>query len=174
MAQVVKRKFRLDGARLSFPALFQRAKFNGEEGKFEGTFLVPKDSDAAKLLEAKLEEVRAEAFGKKKLPADKVAVKDGEFKSDLDGYAGQIYVKATSNKRPAVFDRDRTPLAEEDNRIYSGCYVNAIVTLWAQDNNYGKRINASLDAVQFVKDGEPFGSSGVSADEFDDLDDLGI
>jgi hypothetical protein len=48
--------------------------------------------------------------------------------------------------------------------------VNASIELWCQDNNYGKRINASLRGVQFLKDGEAFAGGGVAnADEFDDL-----
>jgi hypothetical protein len=66
-----------------------------------------------------------------------------------------------------IIDRDKSPLAEEDNRIYAGCYVNAIFSLWAQNNQYGKRINAQLDGVQFAKDGEPFADGGVSVSEFD-------
>ena len=40
--------------------------------------------------------------------------------------------------------------------------MNAIVELWAQDNNYGKRINASLAGVQFAKDGEAFAGGTVA------------
>jgi hypothetical protein len=62
-------------------------------------------------------------------------------------------------------------LTEDDNVVYAGCYVNAIITLWVQNNSYGKRVNAQLDGVQFAKDGEPFGAGGIDADEFDLLDD---
>jgi len=33
--------------------------------------------------------------------------------------------------------------------------------VWAQDNQYGKRINAKLRAVQFYKDGAPFGEGRI-------------
>jgi len=39
--------------------------------------------------------------------------------------------------------------------------------LWAQNNQYGKRINAQLDGVQFVRDGDPFGDGAVGVDAFD-------
>jgi hypothetical protein len=65
-------------------------------------------------------------------------------------------------------DRDRSLITEDDNKLYAGCYVNAIIELWVQDNSYGKRVNANLLGVQFFKDGEPF-ADGVkaSADDFD-------
>ena len=42
-----------------------------------------------------------------------------------------------------------------------------VIDVWAQNNQYGKRINAQLDGVQFVRDGEPFGEGGISVDAFD-------
>ena len=65
------------------------------------------------------------------------------------------------------------PLTEDDNRIYSGCYVNASVELWYQKNAYGKRVNANLLGIQFFKDGEAFGEGGTTAsgDDFDAFDD---
>ena len=77
-------------------------------------------------------------------------------------------IKAANNKRPMVIDRDKSPLTEDDNKIYAGCYVNAVIELWFQNNGFGKRVNANLLGVQFLKDGEPFGdNAGASADDFD-------
>ena len=74
----------------------------------------------------------------------------------------------TNNKRPMVIDRDKSPLTEDDNKIYAGCYVNAVIELWFQNNGFGKRVNANLLGVQFLKDGEPFGdNAGASVDDFD-------
>ena len=64
------------------------------------------------------------------------------------------------------------PLTEDDNKLYPGCYVNVVITLWAQNNKFGKRINANLLAVQFVKDGNPFGEARVDVGSiFDDIED---
>jgi hypothetical protein len=69
-----------------------------------------------------------------------------------------------------VLHSDKTPLTEADGKPYAGCYVNASIELWAQDNNYGKRVNASLGGVQFARDGDAFAGGGAaSEDEFDDL-----
>jgi hypothetical protein len=70
-------------------------------------------------------------------------------------YEGKMTIKASTKKRPLVIDRDKSPITEDDNIVYAGCYVNAIVTLWGQNNQFGKRVNAQLDGVQFVRDGEP-------------------
>ena len=160
-------KIKLQNVRLSFPSLFRKAMFSGEETKFEGTFLLNKDGQAEKIaeIEAAIEALIADKLKGAKLKADKICLKDGDD-IEYDGYAGHMSIKASNGKRPMVLDRDRTPLSEDDNRPYSGCYVNAVLELWAQDNQYGKRINANLLGVQFFKDGQPFGD-GVSASASD-------
>jgi hypothetical protein len=165
-------KIKLTNVRLSFPSLFRKAVFSGEETKFEGTFLLDKVGQADKIAEidAAIKRLVKDVLKGAKLPADKICLRDGDD-VDYAGYAGHMSIKASSAKRPMVLDRDRTPLSEDDNRIYAGCHVNAIIELWAQNNQWGKRINANLLGVQFFKDGEPF-SDGVtaSADDFDAFD----
>ena len=163
------KKIKLNGVRISFPSLFRKAVFNGEETKFEATFLVDKKEGAVKIAEinAAIKDLLKNDLKGVKLPQDKICVKDGDT-IEYAGYAGNISIKASSTKRPLVLDRDKSSLTEEDNRIYAGCRVNAVIELWAQNNNYGKRINANLLGVQFVKDDEPF-ADGVKAsvDDFD-------
>ena len=81
-----------------------------------------------------------------------------------------MYISARNPLKPSVVDTNRSPLVAEDGRPYAGCYVNAVLELWTQDNNYGKRVNATLMGVQFYKDGESFVGGGVAdAEDFDDL-----
>lgn len=166
-------KIKLHNVRLSFPSLFRKAVFNGEETKFEGTFLLNKEEHADKIdeIKAAIDRMVSENLKGVKLKDDKICLKDGD---DIDyaGYDGCMSLKASNNKRPKILDRDKTQLSEDDNRLYAGCYVNAVIELWAQNNQYGKRINANLLGVQFFKDGEPF-SDGATAsdDDFDTFDD---
>lgn len=161
-------KIQLKNVRLSFPSLFQMGSFGGEStGKYEATFVLDKKEHAEviKQIQTATDALMKEAF-KGKIPSDKLCLKDGD---DLgrDEFVGKMTIKASTKKRPLVIDRDKSPIAEDDNIVYAGCYVNAIVSLWAQNNSYGKRINAQLDGVQFYRDGEPFGDSGISVDAFD-------
>lgn len=161
-------KFKVANVRLSFPSLFQHAVFGeSSTGKYEATFILDKARhlDVIEKIKTEIARLMKEEL-KGKIPPDKICLKDGD-ESEREGYQGAYSIKASTKKRPLVIDRDKSPLTEEDNRIYAGCYVNAIFSLWAQNNQYGKRINAQLDGVQFVKDGEPFGDSGVSVSEFD-------
>lgn len=165
-------KVKLNNVRLSFPSLFEKATFNGEVGKYEATFLLCKESQSGQIekLGAAVQKMIKEVL-KTKLPQDKTCLKDGDH-IPYDGYEGMMSIKASNNKRPMVVDADRSPLTADDDKLYAGCYVNVIIELWAQDNSWGKRVNANLLGVQFAKDGEPFGDGvGVSVDDFDILED---
>lgn len=170
-------KIKLNNVRLSFPSLFKKSVYMGEETKYEATFLLDKAQHAEKIKEIEAEIAKAikEAWGGKvkSLPADKICMKDGD-NFDYAGYEGCMSFKAANKSRPMVLDRDRTPLTENDNKLYAGCYVNAVVELWVQDGtkkSYGNRINANLLGVQFLKDGEPFADgSKAKAEDFDIID----
>lgn len=64
-------------------------------------------------------------------------------------------------------------IKEADGLLYSGCYANVLIRVYAYDGK-GKnpnRINASLEAVQFVRHGEAFGSAPVDVDNvFDEVE----
>tara|TARA_R100001244_G_scaffold105389_1_gene78162 strand:+ start:1195 stop:1728 length:534 start_codon:yes stop_codon:yes gene_type:complete len=164
-------KIKMQNVRLSFPSLYRKAVFGGDETKFEGTFLLDKTThaDVIKKIEAGIKAINADKHKGKALASDKVCLKDGDT-IDYDGYAGNMSIKASSTKRPMVLGADKAPLTEDDGKPYAGCYVNAIVELWGQKNQFGERVNANLLAVQFAKDGEPFGD-GVTAsvDDFDEI-----
>jgi hypothetical protein len=176
-------KIKLNNVRLSFAQLFEAKTVNGE-GKpaFSASFLIePKDPQVA-AINAAIEAVakdkwgaKAEANLKAMRTADKTCLHSGDLKANYDGFEGMLFISARNPLRPLVIDVDKTPLLAEHGKPYSGCYVNASVELWAQDNNYGKRVNATLMGVQFYKDGESFSGGGTgSEDDFEDLsvDDL--
>lgn len=172
----------IEKCRLSFPKLWTpEAPAPGQAPKFSAAFIFEKDSPQHKALVAEIKRVatekwadKAPAIVKKLMATQKTCLRDGETKEDLDGFDDTVmFVSASNDKRPGVFDRDRTPLAQTDGKVYAGCYVNALVEVWAQDNQYGKRVNAQLRGVQFAADGEPFGGGGRPAteDDFPELDD---
>lgn len=172
----------LKNVRLAFPDLFVPVAFEGEgEKKYGATFLIPKKDPQIKAIEAAINEVALAEWKDKaknvlagiRGNANKFCFCDGDTKS-YDGYSGHMYLAAKNKKRPTVKDRDTSPLTENDERPYAGCYVNASVEIWAQDNKWGKAVRASLRGVQFVRDGDAFTAGSVAGDdEFEDLGDHG-
>lgn len=158
----------INGARVSFPHLFSRPVINGEEGKCGAALMLDPKRHAKDIheLEKAITALCKEKFKGKKLPADKLCLRDGDDKG-REEYEGSFVLSANSKARPMVIARDgRSVISdEEDSEIYPGCHVNAKVRLWAQDNKYGKRINAELVAIQFLKDGEPLDGTYVSTDD---------
>ena len=166
-------KVTLKNVRLSFPAIFKgRAFQEGDDLKFEATALMEKGSSQAKKLEKAIKQMVADKFESKDIKKVQLCLKDGADKEDTDGYGEEVvFIKASSKKRPSVVARDLSPVTEEDGLIFGGCYVNMAIRIWIQDNKWGKRANAELLGLQFVKEGESFGESPFKADEaFDAMD----
>lgn len=171
-------KLRLNNVRLAFPALFE-AKTVAGEGKpaFSAALLIDPADAQVKTINAAIEATAREKWGAKAdavlkqiRAGDKTCLHDGDLKATYDGFPGNLFIGARNPVRPLVLDADKTPLAEADGKPYAGCYVNVSLELWAQDNNYGKRVNATLLGVQFFKDGDSFTGGGTaSQDDFDDV-----
>ena len=181
MSSKTSEVIKLENVRLSYARVFTARPFEeGQTPRFEASFLFdPSNADhAAKIKEIKIaaRDLMVEAFGANFSPRDLrgVCFGDGDKKDKVpDGYVGMFYLNSANTTRPAVANRRGEPVVEGDPQApYSGCYVNATITLWAQNNRFGKRINGNLRGVQFVKDGESFGQAPASAEsEFDALED---
>lgn len=168
--------------RLAFANIFEPKAVGDGGPRFSASVLFTRNGEAHKTV---LEAIDAEAAAKwgPKAPAIVKSMyksaagclQDGDTKSQYAGFEGMMFVSAgqTAEKgRPDVRNARGMPVAPGDPQApYSGCYVVAHLDVWAQDNQYGKKVNASIAAIQFWKDGEAFGGSArpVRDDEFDDL-----
>lgn len=165
--------------RLSFPDLFAASEHEGKI-KYRATFMMPADDPQVAHVWKAIDAVGTEKF-KDKWPALKKKAGDSNkeicFVTGKDESSeGMMCLRALRNVdagRPIIIDRNTQPLVQEDGKPYSGCYVNAKVELWAQDNSNGKTVRCTLVAVQFVSDGESFGGAKVAtADGFEVLPDV--
>jgi hypothetical protein len=185
---VTSEKIQLTNVRLSFPALDKPRSFKeGVEPKFEASFLLdPSDKTHA----ATIAKIKSESARVAKIQFDGEIPKSMEkcwgLGDDLDkvydGYEGMFWVKAKSATRVPVVGRTKnaegkfTQLVPGDDKWpYAGCYVNASITVWAQNSHGRKAINGNLIAIQFVKDGDAFGAGrqAVPEEEFEALEDTG-
>lgn len=172
----------LRNVRLSYPALWKAKAFgDGSEGepKFSAVALMDPATKQGKInierIEDAIEFVKKEKWpkGAPKLGPSKICLKDSEDMEELkDGYDGMMYLSASDAKRPRVLDADGIDVRDGDEGApYAGCMVDMKVRVWAQDNKFGKRVNASLVAVKFREDGDAFGAAPFDPDEFDEDDD---
>lgn len=175
-------KVKLSNVRIAFPTLFEAKTINGEgEPRFSAAFILDPQAPYITELKNAIRAVakdkwkdKSESIIKKLMEEGRICYKpkplangEGEVYA---GFEGKYSLNASNKSRPLVLDRDKTPLTAQDGKPYGGSYVDASIELWAQDNKYGKRINATLRGVQFRADGDAFGGgTPASADEFDDL-----
>lgn len=171
-------KLTIKNVRIAFPSLFKAQQVQGQgEPRFSVALLIPRDHPQVDEINKALAQsakdkwaAKADAVVKQLKAQDRLALHDGDLKENYDGFPGNYFISASSKTRPLVINRDKSPIAEEDGIVYAGCYANVSIELWAQDNQFGKRINASLRGVQFYKDGDAFtGGGAASVDEFADL-----
>ena len=166
-------KVHLKDVRISFANIFEPKQVQGQgDAKFSASFIFPRSHPAAAELTKALTDAATEKWGAKAgdvlkalKAGDRLCVHDGDAKADNEAYLGNLFVNASNKTRPLVIGPNREPLVAADGKPYSGCYVNAIVEVWPQDNQFGKRINASLLGVQFLRDGERLSGGGVAAAE---------
>ena len=106
---------------------------------------------------------------------DRLALHDGMAKAaDYPEYAGHFYVSANGKKRPTLMrtiGQQNVPVVETDNLIYGGCWAVLHVAIYPQGadgrpSDFGKRVNAQIMGVHWVKHDEAFGGGGrVAAPE---------
>jgi hypothetical protein len=150
--------------------------------KYSASLIIPKDSDTVKRVNKVIVDLMARPETKQLMGKTKPKyelLRDGDEKED-PAYEGAFYINAKSNEDhpPKVMDRDRVEVADP-NEVYAGCYVQAIISIYAYNKNGNSGVGASLLGVRKIKDGEPLTGSVVSDSDFDDnllegdgLDDL--
>jgi len=179
----------ITNARLSFPHLIEPQKMMTEAGKERISYnceliLPPTDPSFAQFM-GKVQELAAAKW--KEHVAQVFAIVNADRKmrcygngaekvnkktfAPYDGYAGGVYITCGRDTPPQVIQADGKPIDPSNTlayqqltrAMYGGCYVNAAVKPWLQENKYGRGIRCDLVAIQFAKDGEAFGEGAVDA-----------
>lgn len=166
-------QFRLDGVRLSYLNCFVAQAMEGGKPKFSAVLLLDKKKHAADIakIEKLTERAALEKFGKK-VTLKHVPLRDGNEKDGKEGYGDEVmFITAKSDNRPAVVDEKRNPVTAEDGKVYSGCYANVLIQLFAYKHpTGGNGVAVGLKAIQFAKHGPAFGAGPVDASKvFDEV-----
>ena len=176
----------LTNTRLSFPQLVEaRAYQEGQAKKFSADLILdPAGEDWKKVMHSVMQSAQEKwgdnaqavlqmcqadrklrAFGNGAEKVDKKTFKPYE------GYEGAVYVSANNANPPQMIESNGKSVDPTNTmayqalarKMYGGCYVNAAIKFWIQDNKYGRGIRCELIALQFAKDGEPFGDAAPDA-----------
>lgn len=182
-------EIKLKNIQIAFPALAEPQAFGDGEPAYGGKFPIEKESAHQKLIEETMLAVAKDQWQKDGEKVLALLVEDGktcfvkkEYKNKktgepYDGFAGTFYLSTRNAKvQPTIIDRFGKKVENKNDierLIYSGCLTHISVDIWAQDNKWGRRINATLRGVMYAGEGTRFGGSAppASADEFADLAD---
>lgn len=159
--------------RLSYVHVFEKyTPEDGTEGKYQTNILIPKsEKKTIKVLQDAIEAAKKAAISSKwggKIPKKlEIPLRDGDDKDD-EVYEDHFYLNAKSTKRPGIVDRNREPIADEED-VYSGCWAIVSVTFYGYNKN-SNGIGVALNNIMKWKDDEPFGSAVSAETDFENID----
>jgi hypothetical protein len=111
------------------------------------------------------------------LPQSRKCLRDGDDTGKAE-MAGHWTITASEREPPMLRGRyidprigslEIIPPDQAAKVFYGGCWVSILIALWYQEHmTGGRRVNANLRAVQFVRNDSPFGRGRISDAVVDD------
>ncbi len=147
-----REKILIQNAKLSYPNLYQKGFYQGrEKDNYDCQLLIEPDNPV-------LQEIKSEV----EYLASKLGTPIEELgccfkKSKEDGFEDWYVISVKSKRKPLIIDKDETPLLEDTGKVYAGCRVDALISLWgcgASGNAFG--IWGNMHIIQFAKDDAAF------------------
>ena len=164
--------------RLSYANIWEPKQVNGTGDPKYSCCLLIKKSDTAAIakLKAAIEVVKKDPKALAKwggsVPKNlKSPLRDGAADKEDETGPGclSLHAAAAENRRPRIIDRACSEVLDQEE-VYSGCYANVKVGLFAYSASGNKGIGAGLEVIQKVRDGERL-SGGSSLEGFEVLTD---
>ena len=158
--------------RISFPEVFKAKAFEeGQDPKFSCMMCFPKDTTDMSELKAEIKRVAQEKWGKKRPKKFMQPIKDGAD-LDLDGMENFWTVRASSNRKPGIVDKNLNLITEEEaEEVYAGAWFRATINAFVFDRQTNKGVSFGLNNLQKIKDDESFVGSVKPQDDFDEIED---
>jgi hypothetical protein len=178
----------LSNARLSFPQLVEpRASTLNPSApkKYSADFILAPNDPAFAQFYAEVQKLAADKWGATAAQVLQMIQADRKLRcfgsgaekvnkktfTPYSGYEGGVYISANKDQMPQMIQADGSPVDAGNTlayqalarKLYGGCYVNAAINPWLQDNAAGRGVRCDLVAIQFAKDGEPFGEAAADA-----------
>jgi len=183
---VTTQQFILSNLRLSFPKLVEAIPPNNDptgEKRFGADFLIAQNDPQLARFMGEVNRIATEKWKEnagtvlQMIQSDRKMRCYGQGMEKIDpktfkpylGYENMMYISSASTAdKPPVMIRPDGSICDNSvtlerqllaRKLYGGCFVNACVQLWPQDNGFGRAIRCQLMAVQFNHDGDAFGEA---------------
>lgn len=175
--QITLKRVRLAFVKVNKPEEYKKGEGNP---RYSVTILTEPDSPNVKLVTGAIRAAAAEKWADKaetmlkQLKAQaRLCIYDGDTR-DYAGFEGMKAINAScgADMPPTLVTPGRKRLDNEtQSTIYSGCWANVIINVWAMDNDWGRRVNAELKGIQFLEDDVRLGGATVaSIDDFEEIE----
>lgn len=155
--------------RVSYPHVFKPQEYQGKS-KYSLSLLFDDTADLS-AMKAEAERVAKEKWPKGLPKGFKSPFRDGEEKEQPE-YEGMTFVnfRANEDRKPAVVDAAKRPIAADSGEFYAGCYARVSFSCFAYDVSGSKGVAFGLNNVQKVRDGDRLDGSTTADDDFDALE----
>ena len=176
----------LSNVRLSFPQLVEpRSSLENGVKKYSADFIMPMNHPGVQQFGAEYAKAAQEKWKEHAQAVMQLIQNDRKLRcfgqgnekvnsktfKPYDGYADQFYISANKDQMPQMIQADGSAVDPTNTmayqalarKLYGGCYVNAAVRPWLQENKHGRGVRCELIAVQFANDGEAFGEAVADA-----------
>jgi hypothetical protein len=151
--------------RVAFPEVFKAVSYEGGDAKFSITMLFDKAEDLSALKRI-ASAAKKEKWGDDPPKNLRSPFRDADEEGkETNGYAGKIFVKASTKFQPGLVDAKRQPIIDE-TEFYAGCWARATVTAYAYSVKGNHGIAFNLGNVQKLKDDDSFMGGVSAADDF--------
>lgn len=145
-----------------------------------GILPVATHQPAIDLLNEVCEEILKDRNKGKDIKDDAKFVRDGKPTKKPE-YKDSWIVASRETEKPTILHPDKSEMESPEeikSTIKAGFFIDMLIQPWWQDNEHGQRINASLRAVRFRREGPLISEGGISKDDaissFDDDDEGGF
>ena len=160
----------IQNARLGYPKLFKAEGIKNDptsKPRYGCAIYLPKSDEATKAkIDKEIARLSKLHFKGVRPKSKDLCISDGDGEDGDENTKGHWIIsanRAESQGRPQVIDRKRKAIdSSEASTVYAGCYCNFLISLYTPKN--WQKITASLEVVQFLRDGEPLGAARVNVD----------
>lgn len=157
-------------SRIGYPKLFKAESIKNDASskpRYGCQIYLPKEDESTKAkIDAEIARLSKIHFKGVKPKSKDLFIKDGDGDDGDENTRGYWILSANRQEtqgRPQVVDRNKKPIdSTEAGKVYAGCYCNFLISAYVPKG--WNKITASLEIVQFVKDGDPFGAARPDAD----------
>ncbi len=176
-------KFTTGLTRLSYAHIFQPAPDLNGSMKYSASIILQKtDEKTHKRYKATIDKMLVDPEVIKILGSGghpQLPLHDGDVeRADDAAYKNAWYFNAKANPehKPRVLDLNKEEVIDP-SEVYSGCYVQAVLSFYPYNKGGNRGIGCSLGAIRKIKDGPPLTGIVISDNDFDDsllsnIDDL--